>query len=116
MKDVILDRISLGNEKIFGYFFITLSTARICGLLMFKKTPSKLKENFPVLLFVPLLVFGCAQINAGYTSSFIRFLIGYASAVFFLWIFFLIRETLLNRLVSDKWRATALSVDSIIII
>ena len=114
VSQVYVDRVSQGNEKIFGYFFITLSTARICGLLMFKKIPPKLKENFPVLLFVPLFVFGCAQINAGFTSSFVRFLIGYASAVFFLGIFFPIRETLLNRLVSDKWRATALSIDSMV--
>lgn len=102
------------NPWLFGYFFAILSASRMAGNLTYKRLPLRLKNNFPLLLFSCISIFGLSQIHAGFTNSFWRFIAFYATAVFFLGIFFPIRETLLNRMVPSNMRATALSADAMV--
>ncbi|MEI7441071.1 MAG: MFS transporter [bacterium] len=102
------------NPWIFGYFFAILSASRMLGNLTYKRLPSKVKNNFPLLLFFTLSIFGLSEIHAGYATNFWSFIAFYAGAVFFLGIFFPIRETLLNRIIPPNLRATALSLDSMV--
>ncbi|MEZ4816329.1 MAG: MFS transporter [Parvularculaceae bacterium] len=109
-----LDKLTNGNTAYFGVFFVFVSIARILGNLSYKILPKFFKENLSSMVLIPLVVFAAAQFNASGSLTFFQFAIPYAIAVFFLGMFFPARETLLNRLIDDRWRATGLSIDSMI--
>ncbi len=100
-----------GNVWYLAIFQSTLAIARLLGITFYQKKLKKFNRSIGFAVF-SMIIFALAEFVAARASSFLIFVIFYSLAIFTLGWFFPIKDSHFNQNLTDKSRATVLSIDS----
>lgn len=100
-----------GNVWYLAIFQSTLALSRMLGITFYQKKLRSLNKSVG-LATLSMIVFAVAEFIAAQASNFLIFVCFYALAIFTLGWFFPIKDSHFNKHLSDKSRATVLSMNS----
>jgi MFS family permease len=103
--------LNAGNVWYLAIFQSTLAVSRMLGITFYQKKLSSLNKSIGFAAF-SMVAFSLAEFIASQVTSFLVFVCFYAFAIFTLGWFFPIKDSHLNKHLSDTSRATVLSMNS----
>jgi MFS family permease len=102
-----------GKYMYLAYFQATLALARILGILTYRYWLKRFNMG-GTFVIAALVIFAIAEWIASTATNYWTFIPFYCFAIFSLGWYFPVRMSILNHLVQEKFRATILSVDSML--